>query len=104
MTTKIQMKTLESELAGRMRAINRAWVLRREGAELVLYGNGEIAAWRTDASCIDWLKHMEADVRRRLPARKRRRTRTTIATATTAPDPPPSQPDDDDDGERGLFG
>jgi hypothetical protein len=65
--------SIPDDLADRMRAIDPAWRLERENGELVLYGNDMPAAWTTDASCLDWLKHMERDKRKLLKRQQQRR-------------------------------
>ncbi len=41
------------------------WLLRSDGDEWLLLGNGAPAAFKTTESLIDWLEHQEKAVKRR---------------------------------------
>ena len=73
-TTRPSIETrIFDDLSGRIRALDSSWSLVCEDGEPVLYGNDAPAAWRTLASCDDWIRHMERDKRKRLKQQQRRR-------------------------------
>jgi hypothetical protein len=62
----------DDQLARRIHALDPSWRLEREGSELVLYGNGAPAAWRSAVDCESWIVAQEEHKKRAQEDRRRR--------------------------------
>lgn len=67
------MPASDKQLAQRIYALDPSWRLEREGSELVLYGNGAPAAWRSAVDCESWIVAQEEKKKRAAEEARRRR-------------------------------